>query len=216
MGSDITELTFFPDRFKVSGMLLRTDESKLYLNVGTFAVPIFEQVGVSSTPTGSLFLYGGALASIPGGFLLCDGAAVSETTFADLFAVIAYSFGNPGGGNFNLPDMRSKFPRGAPAATEVGGTGGVDSVTLTAAQSGVPAHGHGVTDPGHTHVIQVHGAGGSSTIIEKLTTAGPPNTTQNTDSKVTGLTVNNNTAAAASASHENRPAFLEVLYIIKT
>lgn len=48
------------------------------------------------------------------GFLLCNGAAVSRTTYADLYAIIGTKFGTGDGSTtFNLPDMRGKVAWGA-------------------------------------------------------------------------------------------------------
>ena len=48
-----------------------------------------------------------------GNWLLCDGSAVSRTTYADLFALIGDGFGaGDGSTTFNLPDYRGKFLRG--------------------------------------------------------------------------------------------------------
>jgi len=52
-------------------------------------------------------------ASVPSGFLYCDGSAVSRTTYADLFAVIGTTFGNPDASNFNLPDFTDRAAIGA-------------------------------------------------------------------------------------------------------
>lgn len=52
-------------------------------------------------------------ASVPTGFLYCDGSAVSRTTYADLFAVIGTAFGNPDASNFNLPDFQDRSAIGA-------------------------------------------------------------------------------------------------------
>ena len=47
-------------------------------------------------------------ANVPAGFLYCDGSPVSRTTYAELFAVIGTTFGNPDGSNFpNLPDFKT-------------------------------------------------------------------------------------------------------------
>ncbi len=51
-------------------------------------------------------------ATAPAGWLLSFGQDVSETTYAELFAAIAYTFGNPGGGNFTLPDHRGRAVAG--------------------------------------------------------------------------------------------------------
>lgn len=51
--------------------------------------------------------------TVPGGFLECDGSAVSRTTYSALFGVIATSYGDGDGiSTFNLPDLRGQFLRG--------------------------------------------------------------------------------------------------------
>lgn len=53
-------------------------------------------------PTGSILPYGGS--SAPTGYLLCDGSAVSRTTYSSLFAVTGTTFGvGNGTTTFNLP-----------------------------------------------------------------------------------------------------------------
>lgn len=55
-----------------------------------------------------------ASTNIPNGYLECNGATVSRTTYATLFAAIGSAYG-PGDGatTFNLPDLRGEFIRGA-------------------------------------------------------------------------------------------------------
>lgn len=49
----------------------------------------------------------------PGGYLYCDGSAVSRTTYADLYAAIGDASGEGDGSTtFNLPDLRGYFLRG--------------------------------------------------------------------------------------------------------
>ena len=63
------------------------------------------------TPVGSLVAFAGATA--PSGWLLCDGRAVSRTTYSALFAAIGTAWGvGDGSTTFNLPDMRGRFLRG--------------------------------------------------------------------------------------------------------
>jgi microcystin-dependent protein len=76
--------------------------SKLNANFNALKTAIASTVGTISA-------YGGNTA--PTGWLLCDGTAVSQTTYADLFAVIGCNFGCSGG-NFNLPDLHGRFLRG--------------------------------------------------------------------------------------------------------
>ena len=53
------------------------------------------------------------MTTAPAGFLKANGAAVSRTTYADLFAAIGTTYGTGDGSTtFNLPDMRGEFPRG--------------------------------------------------------------------------------------------------------
>jgi microcystin-dependent protein len=65
----------------------------------------------SLLPSGVVLPYAGA--AVPAGWLLCNGAAVSKTTYAALFDALSYAHGDPGGGSFNLPDYRGRFIRGA-------------------------------------------------------------------------------------------------------
>lgn len=66
----------------------------------------------ADAPVGSIVPFGGTV--IPDNFLLCDGTAVSRTTYAELFEVIGTSFGaGDGSTSFNLPDLRGEFLRGA-------------------------------------------------------------------------------------------------------
>lgn len=48
----------------------------------------------------------------PEGWLRCNGADVSRTTYAALFAVIGTTFGSSNGLSFRLPDLRGEFIRG--------------------------------------------------------------------------------------------------------
>lgn len=67
---------------------------------------------MDSAPIGTIQSYGAAAA--PSGWLLCDGAAISRTTYAQLFAVIGTTFGTGDGSTtFNTPDMRGVFAKGA-------------------------------------------------------------------------------------------------------
>ena len=87
------------------------------------------------------------------GWLLCDGAAVSRTTYANLFTEIGtkYGVGN-GTTTFNVPDYRDKVIMGASGTKALGSTGGADTVTISTAQ--MPSHTH-IQDP-HTHVQDPH------------------------------------------------------------
>lgn len=66
--------------------------------------------GIASTPAGTLIYF--ASSTPPTGFVKANGAAVSRTTYAGLFAVIGTTWGvGDGSTTFNLPDLRGEFIR---------------------------------------------------------------------------------------------------------
>lgn len=127
---------------------------------------------VSNIPIGAVIDYWGA--TPPEGYLFCAGQAVSRVTYAALFALMGTSAG-PGDGSttFNLPDYRGRVAAGRdnmngdnagrlssiPSAT-LGASGGNQVHVLTLGE--MPAHGHTVTDPGHTHTYNSATTGGSA------------------------------------------------------
>ena len=63
-------------------------------------------------PTGSVIPF--AANSNPNGYLICNGAAVNRTTYADLFAVIGTIYGSGDGSTtFNVPNLTDKFIQGS-------------------------------------------------------------------------------------------------------
>lgn len=92
-----------------------------------------------------------AMNSAPSGWLAANGAAVSRTTYAALFAAIGTIYGAGDGTTFNLPDLRGYFVRGAGTNTD-----GLTAGTFGAKQTGsVGPHTHSGTtgndSPDHTH-----------------------------------------------------------------
>jgi len=91
-----------------------------------------------------------AQATPPAGYLKRNGAAVSRTTYARLFAKIGTTYGaGDGSTTFNLPDGRGVFDRGLDD-----GRGFDPGRTLGSYQDSANlSHAHGVVDPGHAHAI---------------------------------------------------------------
>jgi microcystin-dependent protein len=75
-------------------------------------------------PAGAITAFAGT--TVPAGWLLCDGSAVSRTNYARLFAAVGTTWGSGDGmTSFNLPDMRGMFLRGAGThATQAKAAGG--------------------------------------------------------------------------------------------
>lgn len=63
-------------------------------------------------PVGMISAYGGTFASIPPGWLACDGAEYQASAQPSLYAAIGTAFGGSGS-SFKVPDLRGEFPRGA-------------------------------------------------------------------------------------------------------
>ena len=91
--------------------------------------------------------------SAPTGWLLCDGSAVSRTTYSSLFSAISTNYGSGDGvSTFNLPNLQQRFPlgkAGSGTGSTLGSTGGAIDHTHT-----IAAHTH--TGPSHTHTIGDH------------------------------------------------------------
>lgn len=143
------------------------------LSFDTFAnilAPLILQYApaVAIVPTGTILDFAGE--NPPNGYLLCDGSAVSRSTYLSLFETIGTTWGSGDGSTtFNLPDLRGRTTIGA---GQGGGlsertlgqrTIGAESVLLTANESGLRAHVHVVPRDARTPgSIDSTGAGSES------------------------------------------------------
>ena len=95
--------------------------------------------GIEGTKTGTIMAWSSA--SVPTGFLECDGTAVSRTTYATLFAEIGTLYGvGDGSTTFNLPDLQDNVPLGKSGTKSLASTGGANTVTPTGNISGSTAN----------------------------------------------------------------------------
>lgn len=73
-------------------------------------------------PTGTVLSFAGN--TIPENYLLCDGSAVSRSTYANLFKVIGTTYGaGDGSSTFNLPNLVDRFVEGGSASGAVKNAG---------------------------------------------------------------------------------------------
>lgn len=185
----------------------------------------------SSSDTGVIVATGRA--TVPDGWLECDGSAVSRTTYAALFDAIGTEHGaGDGSTTFNLPALRGRTIVGYnPAETEfnsIGESGGAKTVTLTGSE--MPSHTH--TGPSHTHTgpSHTHNFSGGSVVLDgggALAAAGSDfnaaiynSTTALTVAAGTGNTGSGGTGSTGSAgsgsAHNNLQPYRALLLIIKT
>ncbi|AQW81280.1 phage tail protein [Campylobacter pinnipediorum] len=62
-------------------------------------------------PPGTIIAFAGNISNKPSGFLECNGASLSKSTYSKLYSAIGTTYGGSGS-NFNLPDFRGMFLRG--------------------------------------------------------------------------------------------------------
>ncbi|MBX2907217.1 MAG: tail fiber protein [Taibaiella sp.] len=169
-------------------------------------------------PVGSVIAFAGR--NIPEGWLLCDGRAISRTTYADLFQEIDTLNGHGDMvSTFNIPDCRGQFLRGVDNSPNVGPSG-TDPDRSIRTPAGGAYGGNSGNSVGskqdeaikqHTHQIQAQGnAFGRNGIV-------PPSGFWSSSGDVInsyGATLNT-VSPNPSLSNETRPKNTYVYYIIK-
>lgn len=176
--------------------------------------------GSVTAPTGSVVMFGGPV--VPTGWLLCNGAAISRTTYAALFTAIGTTHGaGDGSTTFNLPNLEARFPRMQAAA--LGATGGASSHNHT-----IPQHDHqidGGSVAAHAQMTWVSTSAQPNVYLTRITTpawtvlAGAafgfydnPGGTQTAGIKVAGRTaMGGNSADTTSVI----PPYVNLNFIIK-
>lgn len=175
---------------------------------------------VGSVPSGGIIMWVGSIASIPAGWLLCDGAN-------------------------GTPDLRDRFIVGAGSGYAVGEQGGLGAVSLT--EANLPAHTHTFsgttsghsndhthggttsTDGAHTHTVTTTGgpsadqggpgASNAGDLTRTTSSAGDhfhSFTTSGTSSNHTHTISGTTGSTGSGTAHENRPPYLALAYIMKT
>jgi microcystin-dependent protein len=172
-------------------------------------------------PVGTMFNWAGASAP-NSNYLLCDGSAISRTTYSSLYSTIGTTYGaGDTVTTFNIPDTRGRVQVGPDnvsariGSVARGATTGSYQETLTTTE--LPAHTHTITDPGHTHGVTDPGhfhnfpswtgsSGGSTAAAsgQVISSQSGVTTTKTTgvtvDSGTTGITATNSNGSGAAFS----------------
>jgi microcystin-dependent protein len=171
-------------------------------------------VNAQAVPAGVISQFAGA--SAPSGYLLCDGSAVSRTTYSALFAALNTTYGAGNGSTtFNIPNLQNRIPvgKGADVAFDVlGETGGSKTVTLS--EANMAAHTHsgstGNQSADHSHsgstgtVSADHTHSGSTGTVSAGHTHDGTTGNQSADHTHTGTTGNQSAAHThAGPSHQH-------------
>lgn len=152
-------------------------------NAGTNTTQIANTTFVTAAlaaliPTGVITLWSGAIAAIPSGWVLCNGAN-------------------------STPDLRDRFVVGAGTTYAVGATGGANTVTLDATM--IPAHTHSISASGttgnqsadHTHTFSGSGSANTSAAYTGIYDSGH---THSTPAYITNVNAGGGSPAAIGGS----------------
>ena len=119
--------------------------------------------GGGGEPVGTILMWAGSISSIPSGYKLCDGSAISRSDYSALFTAIGTINGvGDGSTTFNIPDLRDKFVVGATAD----GLGNDAYPGVSPAKTGgqkdasLPSHYHNM--PGDDQLYNADGKSGGT------------------------------------------------------
>ena len=135
---------------------------------------------------GIIVMWSGAINNIPEGWVLCDGTN-------------------------GTPDLRNRFIVGAGIDYAVGNTGGSKTVTLTTEQ--IPAHSHTIEEAGeHRHSISPSWVDASTGYYSNV---GDESRSATAYTSYAGAHTHTIGSVGGGASHENRPPYYALAYIMK-
>jgi len=119
--------------------------------------------GIEGIPTATIVPWSSS--SVPSGFLECNGAAVSRSTYSALFSVVSTTYGvGDGSSTFNVPNLADNVAVGKSGNKALASTGGANTVA-------VASSGNVGTNTSTNTSINVTGNVGGSTANASLSTA---------------------------------------------
>ena len=95
--------------------------------------------GIEGIPTATIVPWSSS--SVPSGFLECNGATVSRSTYSALFAIIGTTYGaGDGASTFEIPDLQDNVAMGKSGTKALASTGGANTVQSTGNVGGTTAN----------------------------------------------------------------------------
>jgi microcystin-dependent protein len=174
-------------------------------------------------PVGAILMH--CSDTIPNNWLICNGSPFSSVTYPKLAEVLLDNYGSIIGTDYKLPDFRGRIPiSNVDTVVNSRRKVGVESVTLTASETGVNSHlhAHTIGSTAHSHTLSPSGSGGPSSTTSVgfggsggvyRSSVGPTNFYGGTVTPT--LQVLSNTATSATTPHNNVMPYLGVNFIIK-
>jgi microcystin-dependent protein len=207
-GEEIQELNATEVRAMLN--ILQADWNEADTNSDAF---IQNKPTLTFVPSGAVSAFAGSAA--PTGYLLCDGAEYSETTYAALFAVIGstYNTGGETANHFRVPDLRGRVIGGMGGSLlsgtdAVADTGGASTHTLTEAE--MPEHKH----------FAFKAASSTSNVTSTTTPASDAPTGTLADYNIKGVSgdadVGLTSPSGSGTAHNNVQPTMILNYIIKS
>ncbi|MFZ7088824.1 phage tail protein [Curtobacterium sp. RRHDQ10] len=144
----------------------------------------------------------------PAGWMFCDGSVLPISENETLFTLIGTTYGGDGQETFQIPDLRGRIPvhmgQGAGLTSyTIGDTGGVETVTLTGAQT-----------PSHTHQLTGSTSGATATSPTNGVWGTWPDGQYSVGTPDTALAPDVLAPVGDAQPHENLPPYLVVNFII--
>jgi hypothetical protein len=183
--------------FSVTGTATLSANPTLALQAAT--KQYVDSIVAGGFPSGGIIMWSGSVASIPAGWLLCNGTS-------------------------GTPDLRDRFIVGAGNTYAVGATGGSANAIVVSHTHSVSSS---VSDPGHQHVQNfnntasgntVANLGAGSTVTGYVPSSGGAATTKQvlTDSSTTGISVSTSiSSTGSSGTNANLPPYYALCFIMK-
>jgi hypothetical protein len=215
-------------------MVFETDTSRIIVYNGFAWVVVADLSNSASVsnvlvergvPAGVVNAYAGA--SLPAGWLWCDGNEYAQSSYSALYSAISTSY-NTGGETalyFRVPDLRGRVAVGKGTHADVDALTDNDGIAPANVANRSPKHSHSastsvsIVDPGHGHTVRVSQGGGGivdgndglvrSSGIQDGGFGGPIN------GSGTGITASASTTVGVGSGTANTMPYLVTNYIIK-